>query len=35
MSNLDSVRSVYDAFAKGDIQTVLNFLSWTLSISDL
>src|SRR2546421_12441701 len=33
MSNLDSVRGVYDAFAKGDIQTMLNFLSpdveWT------
>jgi ketosteroid isomerase-like protein len=33
MSNLDSVRGVYDAFAKGDIPSVLNFLSpaieWT------
>jgi len=33
MSNLDSVRTVYDAFAKGDIPTVLGFLSpdieWT------
>ena len=33
MSNLDSVRSVYDAFAKGDMPSVLGFLSpdvnWT------
>ncbi|MGI8835713.1 MAG: nuclear transport factor 2 family protein [Pyrinomonadaceae bacterium] len=33
MSNLNSVRSVYDAFAKGDIPAVLGFLStdmeWT------
>jgi ketosteroid isomerase-like protein len=33
MSNLDSVRGVYDAFAKGDIPSVLGFLSpdveWT------
>lgn len=33
MSNLDSVRGVYDAFAKGDIPSVLSFLSpdirWT------
>src|ERR671926_272280 len=33
MSNLDSVRRVYDAFASGDIPSVLNFLSpgveWT------
>jgi ketosteroid isomerase-like protein len=33
MSNLNSVRTVYDAFAKGDIPTVLGFLSpdieWT------
>ncbi len=33
MSNLDSVHTVYDAFAKGDIPTVLGFLSpdieWT------
>ena len=33
MNNLDSVRSVYDAFAKGDIPSVLGFLSpdieWT------
>ncbi len=33
MSNLNSVQSVYDAFAKGDIPTVLGFLSsdinWT------
>jgi ketosteroid isomerase-like protein len=33
MSNLDSVRGVYDAFARGDIPAVLGFLSpdveWT------
>ncbi len=33
MNNLDSVRGVYDAFAKGDIPAVLGFLSpdinWT------
>lgn len=33
MSNLNSVRSLYDAFAKGDIPAVLGFLSpdieWT------
>ncbi|MBA2647433.1 MAG: nuclear transport factor 2 family protein [Pyrinomonadaceae bacterium] len=33
MSNLNSVRGVYDAFAKGDIPAVLDFLSpkidWT------
>lgn len=33
MSNLDAVRSVYDAFAKGDIPSILGFLSsdveWT------
>ena len=33
MSNLDVVQKTYDAFAKGDIPTVLNFLSadidWT------
>ena len=33
MGNLDSVRGVYDAFAKGDIPSVLGFLSpgveWT------
>jgi len=33
MSNLDSVRGVYDAFARGDISSVLGFLSpgveWT------
>jgi ketosteroid isomerase-like protein len=33
MSNLDSVRGVYEAFARGDIPSVLNFLStdieWT------
>ncbi|MFL6230711.1 MAG: nuclear transport factor 2 family protein [Pyrinomonadaceae bacterium] len=33
MSNLDAVRGVYDAFAKGDIPAVLGFLSpdieWT------
>ena len=33
MSNLDSVRGVYDAFAKGDMPSVLGFLSpdvnWT------
>lgn len=33
MSNLDAVRSVYDAFGKGDIPAVLSFLSpdiqWT------
>jgi uncharacterized protein len=33
MSNVDSVRNVYDAFAKGDVPTVLGFLapeiSWT------
>jgi uncharacterized protein len=33
MSNLNSVRAVYDAFAKGDIPAVLGFLSpdieWT------
>jgi ketosteroid isomerase-like protein len=33
MSNLESVRGVYDAFAKGDVPAVLNFLSadieWT------
>ncbi len=33
MSNLDAVRSVYDAFARGDIPAVLGFLSpdveWT------
>ena len=33
MSNLDSVRGAYDAFARGDIPTVLGFLSpdveWT------
>jgi ketosteroid isomerase-like protein len=33
MSNLDSVRGVYEAFAKGDIPAVLSFLSpaieWT------
>ena len=33
MNNLDSVRGVYDAFAKGDITAVLRFLSpdinWT------
>jgi ketosteroid isomerase-like protein len=33
MSNLDKIKSVYDAFAKGDISTVLGALSadieWT------